>query len=52
MSIKQLTKEQALEVINFVRGSLAKRDGDVWFEDNGSSRAVFCFEMGTSSVIM
>ena len=51
MSIKQLTKEQALEVINFVRGSLAKRDGDVWFEDNGSSRAVFCFEMGTSYVI-
>lgn len=49
--IKQLTKEQALEVINFVRESLAKRDGDVWFEDNGSSRAVFCFEMGTSYVI-
>lgn len=42
--IKQLTKEQALEIINFVQESLAREDGDVCFEDNGSSRAVFQFD--------
>ena len=34
--IKQLTKEQALEIVNFVQESLAREDGDVCFEDNGS----------------
>ena len=52
MSIKQLTKEQALEVVNFVRDSLARKDGDVCFEDNGSSRAVFQFEYGSECYVI
>ena len=52
MSIKQLTKEQALEVVNFVRDSLARKDGDVCFEDNGSSRAVFQFDYGVECYVV
>ena len=50
--IKQLTKEQALEIINFVQESLARADGDVCFEDNGSSRAVFQFEYGSDCYVI
>ena len=52
MSIKQLTKEQALEVVNFVRDSLERKDGDVCFEDNGSSRAVFQFDYGVECYVV
>lgn len=50
--IKQLTKEQALEVVNFVQESLARADGDVCFEDNGSSRAVFQFDYGCECYVI
>lgn len=50
--IKQLTKEQALEIINFVQESLARADGDVCFEDNGSSRAVFQFDYGCECYVI
>lgn len=50
--IKQLTKEQALEIINFVQESLSRADGDVHFEDNGSSRAVFQFDYGCECYVI
>ena len=50
--IKELTKEQALEVVNFVRESLRNDDGDVHFEDNGSSRAVFQFDYGNDCYVI
>lgn len=50
--IKQLTKKQALEVVNFVQESLAREDGDVCFEDNGSSRAVFQFDYNSECYVI
>ena len=35
MSIKQLTKEQALQFVNYIRENINHNE-DVWFDDNGS----------------
>lgn len=50
-TIKQLTKEQALQVVNYIRDNVNANE-DVSFEDNGSSRAVFQVEIGSSTYVV
>ena len=51
MSIKQLTKEQALQFVNYIRENINANE-DVWFNDNGSSRAVVCFEWDCETYVV
>lgn len=49
--IKQLTKEQALEFVNYIRENVNDNEV-VCFEDNGSSRAVIQFEWGCETYVV
>ena len=49
--IKQLTKEQAIEFVNYIRENINHGE-DVWFNDNGSSRAVIAFEWGCETYVV
>ena len=49
--IKQLTKEQALQFVNYIRENINANE-DVCFEDNGSSRAVIQFEWDCETYVV